>query len=62
MTDHGVEIGKVSSMEPQGEGVRVHLDLDDEARVPTDSPVFVHNGSAVGEQFSTSSHPARDPI
>ena len=51
VTYRGVEIGKITSMEPAGEGVRIHMDLEDEAHVPDDSPVFVHNGSAVGEQY-----------
>jgi phospholipid/cholesterol/gamma-HCH transport system substrate-binding protein len=51
VTYRGVEIGKVAGMEPEGEGVKVRLDLEDEAQVPKDSPVFVHNGSAVGEQY-----------
>ncbi len=51
VTYRGVEIGKVKEMQPEGEGVRVRLGLEDEARVPKDSPIFVHNGSAVGEQY-----------
>jgi phospholipid/cholesterol/gamma-HCH transport system substrate-binding protein len=51
VTYRGVQIGKISSMAPEGEGVRLRLDLEDEAKVPTSSPVFVHNGSAVGEQY-----------
>ena len=51
VTYRGVKIGKVASMAPKGEGVSVRLDLLDEARIPKGSPVFVHNGSAVGEQY-----------
>ena len=51
VTYRGVEIGKVTSMQPKGEGVAIKLALDDEAKVPQDSPFFVHNGSAVGEQY-----------
>jgi phospholipid/cholesterol/gamma-HCH transport system substrate-binding protein len=51
VTYRGVEIGKVKSMEPEGEGVKVRLGLAEEARVPADSPIYVHNGSAVGEQY-----------
>jgi len=47
----GVRIGKVSSMKVDAEGLRVDLALDDDARVPADSPVFVHNLSVVGEQY-----------
>ena len=51
VTYRGVQIGKVSSMEPKGEGVLVDLDIEDEAKIPESSPMFVHNGSAVGEQY-----------
>jgi phospholipid/cholesterol/gamma-HCH transport system substrate-binding protein len=51
VTYRGVKIGKVASMDPAGDGVKVHLDLLDEAKIPKDSPVYVHNGSAVGEQY-----------
>ncbi len=51
VTYRGVQIGTVSSMEPKGDGVAVHLGIDDDAAVPEDSPVYVHNGSAVGEQY-----------
>ena len=51
VTYRGVQIGTVASMKPQGNGVAVQLDLEDDAKVPDDSPMFVHNGSAVGEQY-----------
>ena len=51
VTYRGVQIGKVASMEPKGNGVAVRLDLEEEARIPEGSPMFVHNGSAVGEQY-----------
>jgi phospholipid/cholesterol/gamma-HCH transport system substrate-binding protein len=51
VTYRGVQIGTVSSMTPDGDRVAVRLDLEDDAQVPVDSPLFVHNGSAVGEQY-----------
>lgn len=51
VTYRGVQIGTVASMTPRGSDVAVRLDLEDGAKVPQDSPVFVHNGSAVGEQY-----------
>ena len=51
VTYRGVQIGKVASMEPRGDGVAVRLDIEDEAKIPERSPMFVHNGSAVGEQY-----------
>lgn len=47
----GVRIGKVSKMEVDGKGLRVDLALNDDAKIPVDSPVFVHNLSVVGEQY-----------
>ena len=38
-------------MTVDGDGLRVDVALEDEARVPETSPVFVHNLSAVGEQY-----------
>jgi len=51
VTYRGVEIGKVSSMSPLGDGVSVRLDIQDDAKIPQSSPMYVHNGSAVGEQY-----------
>ena len=51
VTYRGVKIGKVSSMTVQDKGLRVDVALEHDARVPADSPVFVHNLSAVGEQY-----------
>lgn len=51
VTYRGVQVGSVESMRPRGSKVAVTVKLEDEARVPKDSPVFVHNGSAVGEQY-----------
>jgi len=51
VTNRGVKVGKVIAMTPVADGVEVKLRLDDDANIPRDSPVFVHNGSAVGEQY-----------
>lgn len=51
VTDRGVKVGKVIGMTPVSAGVEVKIRLDDDAKIPHDSPVFVHNGSAVGEQY-----------
>jgi phospholipid/cholesterol/gamma-HCH transport system substrate-binding protein len=50
-TYRGVKIGEVSRMVVDGKGMRVDVALQDDARVPSSSPVFVHNLSAVGEQY-----------
>lgn len=51
VTYRGVKIGKVSGMNVESDGLRVDVALEDDARVPADSPVFVHNLSVVGEQY-----------
>ena len=51
VTYRGVKIGEVSSMTVQDKGLRVDVALEEDVRVPKNSPVFVHNLSAVGEQY-----------
>lgn len=50
-TYRGVKIGEVSKMSVEGSGMRVDVALQDDAQVPVSAPVFVHNLSAVGEQY-----------
>lgn len=51
VTYRGVKIGKVSRMSATRDGVTLDLALKDGTRLPLDSPIFVHNLSAVGEQY-----------
>ena len=51
MSYRGVKIGEVAAMEPSREGVRLVLALEDGTQLPVDSPMYVHNLSAVGEQY-----------
>lgn len=51
VTYRGVGVGEVTAMRPLPDGVAVTLALDHEARVPADMALYVHNGSAVGEQY-----------
>ena len=51
VTYRGVKIGEVSAMSPTREGVRLDLALEDGTKLPLDSPMYVHNLSAVGEQY-----------
>ncbi|MEO6473073.1 MAG: MlaD family protein, partial [Aeromicrobium sp.] len=51
VTYRGVKIGKVAEMTVEGDGLRVDAALKEDARVPANAPVFVHNLSAVGEQY-----------
>jgi phospholipid/cholesterol/gamma-HCH transport system substrate-binding protein len=47
----GVAIGKVVGTDVIPSGVRVRISMKPGTRLPTDSAVFVHNLSAVGEQY-----------
>lgn len=51
VTYRGVKVGKVGSMEVTDEGLIADLEIEDDAQIPLDSQVFVHNLSAVGEQY-----------
>lgn len=52
VTYRGVQIGKVEAMHAQRDGgVLLDLALEDGTELPLDSPMFVHNLSAVGEQY-----------
>jgi phospholipid/cholesterol/gamma-HCH transport system substrate-binding protein len=51
VTYRGVKIGKVSSMHATEDGVRLDLALEDGTQLPLSSTMYVHNLSAVGEQY-----------
>ncbi|HET7736171.1 MAG TPA: MlaD family protein [Nocardioidaceae bacterium] len=51
VTYRGVKIGEVGKMTPREGGVVVTLNLDEGTELPLDAPMYVHNGSAVGEQY-----------
>jgi len=51
VTYRGVKVGKVTKMEATGDGVRLDLALEEETELPQDSLLYVHNLSAVGEQY-----------
>jgi len=51
VTYRGVKIGKVAAMTPGKAGVDVRLDLEEGTKLPVGAPMYVHNGSAVGEQY-----------
>jgi phospholipid/cholesterol/gamma-HCH transport system substrate-binding protein len=51
VTYRGVKVGKVAKMDATEDGVRLDLALKEGTRLPLDSPMFVHNLSAVGEQY-----------
>lgn len=47
----GVRVGEVAAMDVTPTGVRLTLALKEGTRIPSDSPFYVHNLSAVGEQY-----------
>ncbi len=51
VTYRGVKVGQVSKMEVIPSGVRLTMAVKEGTRIPKDSPVYVHNLSAVGEQY-----------
>lgn len=51
VTYRGVKVGQVSGMDVIPSGVRLTLAVKDGTRIPDGSPFFVHNLSAVGEQY-----------
>lgn len=51
VTYRGVKIGKVAQMNATEDGVELVLSLEHDTKLPTDSAFYVHNLSAVGEQY-----------
>ena len=51
VTYRGVKIGKVSHMNATPDGVTLDLALEEGTELPKDAPMYVHNLSAVGEQY-----------
>jgi phospholipid/cholesterol/gamma-HCH transport system substrate-binding protein len=51
VTYRGVKIGKVTKMTPTTDGVEIGMTIDEDVELPTDSAIYVHNLSAVGEQY-----------
>lgn len=51
VTYRGLKVGKVDAMHVTRSGVKLDLALEEGTRIPLDSPMYVHNLSAVGEQY-----------
>ena len=51
VTYRGVKIGEVARMDATRDGVRLDLALEHGTELPLDSAMYVHNLSAVGEQY-----------
>lgn len=47
----GVKVGKVSDMDVIPSGVRLTLAVEEGTKIPESAPFYVHNLSAVGEQY-----------
>lgn len=51
VTYRGVKVGRVADMDVTAEGIELELKLEDGTEIPVDSAMYVHNLSAVGEQY-----------
>lgn len=51
VTYRGLKVGKVEAMHVTKDGLVMDLNLKQGTRIPRDSPMYVHNLSAVGEQY-----------
>ncbi|MDN5894181.1 MAG: MCE family protein [Nocardioides sp.] len=51
VTYRGNKIGKVSKMKVTESGMHLDMAIEDGVEIPEDAPIYVHNLSAVGEQY-----------
>src|ERR1700748_3297048 len=51
VTYQGIQIGKVTKVEPTKHGVRATLSIDSRYKIPIDASANVHSVSAIGEQY-----------
>lgn len=51
VTYRGVKVGRITRMDVTEDGLRLTMGLKEGTKIPKDSPMFVHNLSAVGEQY-----------
>ena len=61
VTYRGNKVGKVSKMQVTRKGLTADLALVDGTKIPMDSKMYVHNLSAVGEQYLDFEPPDNDP-
>ncbi len=61
VTYRGVKVGKISAMDVTPKGLRVKMALEDGTKIPLDSKMYVHNLSAVGEQYLDFEPPDNQP-
>src|ERR1700749_3604937 len=51
VTYRGIQIGRVTRVEPTAHGVRASLSIDSPYQIPIDASANVHSVSAIGEQY-----------
>jgi len=51
VTYRGIQIGRVTKVEPTKNGVRARLSIDSRYKIPVDASANVHSVSAIGEQY-----------
>jgi len=51
VTYRGVQVGEVSRLDPTTDGISLDLAMQEGAKIPLGAPFFVHNLTAVGEQY-----------
>src|ERR1700751_3252797 len=51
VTYRGIQIGKVTDVEPTERGARATMSIDDRYKIPANAVAHVHSVSAVGEQY-----------
>src|ERR1700749_3090152 len=51
VTYRGIQIGRVTKVEPTAHGVRATLSIDSRYKIPVDASANVHSASAIGEQY-----------
>src|ERR1700757_2039560 len=51
VTYRGIQIGKVTDVEPTERGARATMSIDDRYKIPVNTVANVHSVSAVGEQY-----------
>ena len=51
VTYRGIQIGRVTKVEPTAHGVRATLSIDSRYKIPIDASANVHSVSAIGEQY-----------
>ncbi|MGB6764525.1 MCE family protein [Mycobacterium sp.] len=51
VTYRGIQIGRVTKVEPTKNGVRATLSIDSSYKIPVDASANVHSVSAIGEQY-----------